>query len=32
MNRSGSALDVVGGLERLASYPFHVLSWVEDSG
>ncbi|MCI0344039.1 MAG: prenyltransferase [Chloroflexi bacterium] len=32
MTRSGSPLDVRGGLERLASYPHHVLTWVDEAG
>ena len=30
--RSGEGLDVRGGLERLAGYPHHVVTWVGDDG
>ena len=32
MNRSGNPLDVRRGLERLATYPHHVLTWVDAAG
>lgn len=30
--RSTPALDARQGLEKLATYPFHVLTWVDDAG
>ncbi len=30
--RSTPALDAPAGLEKLATYPFHVASWVEETG
>jgi 1,4-dihydroxy-2-naphthoate octaprenyltransferase len=30
--RSTPALDARGGLVKLATYPFHVLTWVDDDG
>jgi 1,4-dihydroxy-2-naphthoate octaprenyltransferase len=30
--RSTPSLDARAGLEKLASYPFHIASWVEDGG
>ena len=32
MNRSGSPIDVQQGLEKLAMYPHHVLTWVDEAG
>ena len=32
MNRSGNSLDVRAGLERLATYPHQVLTWVDEAG
>jgi 1,4-dihydroxy-2-naphthoate polyprenyltransferase len=32
MNRSGDPLHVQDGLERLATYPHHVLTWVDEAG
>ena len=30
--RSTPPLDARAGLERLATYPFHIASWVDDTG
>jgi 1,4-dihydroxy-2-naphthoate octaprenyltransferase len=30
--RSTPALDTVAGLERLATYPFHIATWVDQGG
>ena len=30
--RSTPALDARAGLDKLATYPFHVASWVDDHG
>ena len=32
MNRSGEALDIRTGLDKLAGYPHHVLTWVSEDG
>ena len=30
--RSTPALDAAAGLERLATYPFHIATWVDERG
>ena len=30
--RSTPALDARAGLQKLATYPFHICSWVDDRG
>ena len=30
--RSTPAIDAAAGLEKLASYPFHIATWVDEAG
>ena len=30
--RSTPELDARTGLEKLATYPFHIASWIDDTG